>query len=110
MKKEKYNLLDFKDFLFSKDEAVKEMGWWMVLNSINLKHGTLDDLIEIQQQVRSKDYSMLYAPHKHPYKRVLQKLNKNIQRYSSKQVENAKYRYFKNKSESVITESNNECK
>lgn len=98
MKKEKYSLLDFKDFINCSDSSVRDMGWTMAINSMMLKDRTIDELIEIEQTVRVYDKvnkgNHGFTAYNTKRNIFLMKLNKNMQRFSSRQVENARYRYF----------------
>jgi len=97
MVKEKYKLEDFDDFIFSKDGTIRDMGWIMAINSIDLKNMPINDLIELDIIMRE-----IYRHWDNLGNRFLQKINKAIQRHRLSRVAYENKRYYISRDENFL--------
>jgi hypothetical protein len=52
-----YKLENFDEFLLAKDESIKDMGWIMVINSLDVKSMNIDELTLLKLRIIQKKYT-----------------------------------------------------
>lgn len=91
---EKYDLRDFDDFLLADDVSVKDLGWFMAFNALDVETLSLDEVCLLKLKITDKRYTPDLSDkswYTNLYKNIYRSallicINRRLKQYSDKEL------------------------